>query len=66
LQTIFQDPGSSLNPRRTIESQILDGISASGPAAGPRICLTEPQLRRVNADLLACHRIGEITLEIAK
>jgi ABC-type dipeptide/oligopeptide/nickel transport system ATPase subunit len=32
---IIQDPGSSLNPRRTIESRILDGISASGPAAGP-------------------------------
>jgi ABC-type dipeptide/oligopeptide/nickel transport system ATPase subunit len=32
---IFQDPGSSLNPRRAIESPILDGISASEQAAGP-------------------------------
>ncbi|WP_084614178.1 ABC transporter ATP-binding protein [Nakamurella lactea] len=28
LQMIFQDPGGSLNPRRTIESQLLDGIPA--------------------------------------
>jgi oligopeptide/dipeptide ABC transporter ATP-binding protein len=29
LQMIFQNPGGSLNPRRTIGSQILDGISAA-------------------------------------
>ncbi len=31
LQMIFQDPGGSLNPRRTVGAQILDGVpSASG------------------------------------
>jgi oligopeptide/dipeptide ABC transporter ATP-binding protein len=29
LQMIFQNPGGSLNPRRTIGSQILDGISTA-------------------------------------
>jgi peptide/nickel transport system ATP-binding protein len=39
LQMIFQDPGGSLNPRRTIESQLLDGIGAevSGAARKARV-----------------------------
>jgi oligopeptide/dipeptide ABC transporter ATP-binding protein len=28
LQMIFQDPGGSLNPRRTVGAQLLDGIAA--------------------------------------
>jgi oligopeptide/dipeptide ABC transporter ATP-binding protein len=30
LQMIFQDPGGSLNPRRTVGAQIVDGITATG------------------------------------
>jgi oligopeptide/dipeptide ABC transporter ATP-binding protein len=32
LQMIFQDPYGSLNPRRTVGAQILDGIPGSGDA----------------------------------
>ncbi|MDT7709088.1 MAG: peptide/nickel transport system ATP-binding protein, partial [Pseudonocardiales bacterium] len=39
LQMIFQDPGGSLNPRRSIESQILDGIGSevTGAARKARV-----------------------------
>lgn len=39
LQMIFQDPGGSLNPRRTIESQLLDGIppAVTGAARTDRV-----------------------------
>jgi oligopeptide/dipeptide ABC transporter ATP-binding protein len=39
LQMIFQDPGGSLNPRRSIESQILDGIGpeVTGAARKARV-----------------------------
>jgi oligopeptide/dipeptide ABC transporter ATP-binding protein len=33
LQMIFQDPGGSLNPRRTIGAQVRDGIPATVPAS---------------------------------
>ncbi len=36
LQMIFQDPGGSLNPRRTVGSQILDGIPP-GEASEDRV-----------------------------
>lgn len=34
LQMVFQDPFSSLNPRRTIGAQLADGLAAIGVASG--------------------------------
>lgn len=54
IQLVFQDPGSSLNPRRRIGPQIQDGLDAArrrlGPA-GPTATLTPGQcLERVGMD----------------
>lgn len=46
LQMIFQDPGGSLNPRRRIESQILDGIGP-GVAGAARQATVIQLLERV-------------------
>jgi oligopeptide/dipeptide ABC transporter ATP-binding protein len=46
LQMVFQNPYSSLNPRRRIEAQLLDGVPADVPRRGRRDYVLE-QLERV-------------------
>ncbi len=48
LQMIFQDPGGSLNPRRTVGAQILDGVTTvvrRGASASPS-CSSASACRR--------------------
>ncbi len=46
LQMIFQDPGGSLNPRRTVGAQLLDGVPAEASSAERRAAV-EQLLERV-------------------
>jgi oligopeptide/dipeptide ABC transporter ATP-binding protein len=55
LQMIFQNPGGSLNPRRTIGSQILDGIPAA-VAASERDRRVTQLLERVGMSAAAASR----------
>ena len=54
LQMIFQDPGGSLNPRRTVGAQILDGVS--GPAGAARRARVTELLERVGMSASAADR----------
>lgn len=55
LQMIFQDPYGSLNPRRTVGSQLLDGIPASATGSARRARVAE-LLERVGMSASAADR----------
>jgi oligopeptide/dipeptide ABC transporter ATP-binding protein len=55
MQMIFQDPGGSLNPRRTVGSQILDGLGSVSGTARRRERLTQ-LLERVGMSAAAADR----------
>ena len=46
LQLVFQNPYSSLNPRRTVGSQIADGLRGRRAAAACRNCSSSSASRR--------------------
>ena len=54
LQMIFQDPGGSLNPRRTVGAQLCDGIAA-GTARAAELRVAE-LLERVGMSAAAAER----------
>jgi oligopeptide/dipeptide ABC transporter ATP-binding protein len=55
MQMIFQDPSGSLNPRRTVGSQILDGLTSAPGTAQRRQRLTQ-LLERVGMSAAAADR----------
>ena len=55
LQMVFQDPGGSLNPRRTVGAQILDGVPA-GSGAEQRRARVAQLLERVGMSADAAAR----------
>jgi oligopeptide/dipeptide ABC transporter ATP-binding protein len=55
LQMIFQDPGGSLNPRRTVGAQLLDGVPAGVTGSDRRARVAE-LLERVGMSAAAGER----------
>jgi peptide/nickel transport system ATP-binding protein len=55
LQMVFQNPYSSLNPRRRIDAQLLDGVPADVPRRARRDYVIE-QLERVGMNADAARR----------
>lgn len=56
MQIIFQDPYGSLNPRRTIASQIIEGPVNFGEDAGAALKRAQELMRIVKLDPEALHR----------
>jgi peptide/nickel transport system ATP-binding protein len=51
IQLVFQDPGSSLNPRRRVGPQIQDGLDAAARrGATPTLATPEQWLERIGMD----------------
>jgi peptide/nickel transport system ATP-binding protein len=56
LQMVFQNPYSSLNPRRKVGAQIADGLPAEGGSRGSRAKRVEELLDRVGLPAVAADR----------